>query len=92
MPRLKYAEAVKAYEVEYEPENEWNRSHYEKALKKKLAKCQRKSVQERPFDEETVHTNDTHHQEEPRPIVIGVSMTLPPMTVWRVSRLIPSTK
>jgi tetratricopeptide (TPR) repeat protein len=60
-----YAEAVKAYEValEYEPENEWNRSHYEKALKK-LAKSQRKSVQERPFDEETVHTNNTHHEED----------------------------
>eukprot|EP00956_Cyclotella_meneghiniana_P009608 scaffold13251_cov78-Cyclotella_meneghiniana.AAC.4 len=48
-----YDKAVKAYEValEYEPENEWNRSHYEKALKK-LSKSQRKSLQEIPFGED----------------------------------------
>lgn len=52
-----------AYEValEYEPENEWNRSHYEKALKK-LSKIQRKSLHEIPFDEETVHTKITHNE------------------------------
>lgn len=62
-----YEEAVKAYEValEYEPENEWNRSHYEKALKKfSKLKSQRKSLQERPFDEETVHTNNASNEEQ----------------------------
>lgn len=57
----RYEQAVEAYEValEYEPENEWNRSHYEKALKKLGGKPKSIFVPEKPFDEETVHTNNT---------------------------------
>jgi tetratricopeptide (TPR) repeat protein len=57
----RYEQAVEAYEValEYEPGNEWNRSHYEKALKKLGGKPKIISVHEKPFDEETVHTNNT---------------------------------
>jgi tetratricopeptide (TPR) repeat protein len=59
-----YEQAVEAYSIalKYEPDNEWNRSHYEKA-RKKVSKSQRKSLQERPFDEEPVHTNNTNNDE-----------------------------
>ncbi|KAL3800460.1 hypothetical protein HJC23_011697 [Cyclotella cryptica] len=64
----RYEEAVEAYEValEYEPENEWNRSHYEKALKKLGGKQKSKSGEETPFDEEMVHRNNarSYHGEE----------------------------
>ena len=54
-----YEEAVKAYEValEYEPDNDWNRSHYEKALNK-LPPNQRESLQKQPVDEETASELD----------------------------------
>ena len=71
-----YQEAVRAYEValEYEPENEWNRSHYEKALKK-MNKSQRKSLQERPFDEETVHSPNSRNDEEENDAASEVTKT-----------------
>ena len=72
-----YQEAVRAYEValKYEPDNEWNRSHYDKALKK-MNKGQRKSVQERPFDEETVHSpNSKNNDDEEEAAASEVSKT-----------------
>ena len=60
----KYEEAVDAYEValRYEPDNEWNRGHYEKALKRleKSGKQRRKQV-----GEVTVHTNNTTNGDDP---------------------------
>lgn len=54
---------MNAYEValEYEPENEWNRSHYEKALKKLGGQYRSKAGEDKPFDEEMVHMNNTGH-------------------------------